>query len=83
MTNMLIKIDLSQSPYDNDMIHNRWHPDIPMVAIVDLGDDFVIETYDSTDGFIKNDTDALDARARRHPSGASVELSRVSSEQGW
>ena len=26
----LIEIDLSELPYKNDMIHNRWHPDIPM-----------------------------------------------------
>ena len=38
----LIEIDLSESPYKNDMIHNRWHPDIPMVAWVKPGDDFVV-----------------------------------------
>jgi len=42
----LIEIDLSESPYKNDMIHNRWHPDIPIVAWVKPGDDFVIKTYD-------------------------------------
>ena len=51
----LIEIDLSESPYKNDMIHNRWHPDIPIVAWVKPGDDFVIQTYDWTGGFIKND----------------------------
>jgi len=30
----LIEIDLSESPYKNDMIHNRWHPDVPIVAWV-------------------------------------------------
>jgi len=35
----LIEIDLSESPYKNDMIHNRWHPDIPMVAWVKPGDE--------------------------------------------
>jgi formamidase len=29
MPETLIKVDLSKSAYDNDMIHNRWHPDIP------------------------------------------------------
>ncbi len=46
MTDTLIKVDLSQSAYDNDMVHNRWHPDIPMVAWVKPGDDFIVETYD-------------------------------------
>ena len=32
MPETLIKVDLSASAYENDMIHNRWHPDIPMVA---------------------------------------------------
>ena len=31
MAETIIKIALGSSPYDNDMIHNRWHPDIPMV----------------------------------------------------
>lgn len=62
MTDTLIKVDLTQSAYDNDMVHNRWHPDIPMVATVKPGDDFIIETYDWTGGFIKNDDDASDVR---------------------
>lgn len=62
MTETLIKVDLSQSAYDNEMVHNRWHPDIPMVATVKPGDDFIIETYDWTGGFIKNNDDASDVR---------------------
>ncbi|MGC9269559.1 formamidase [Acidiphilium sp.] len=62
MTETLIKVDLSQSPYDNDMIHNRWHPDVPMVATVKPGDDFILQTYDWTGGFIKNDESAADVR---------------------
>lgn len=50
MADTLIKIDLDKSPYENDMIHNRWHPDIPMVATVKPGDDFIIECYDWTGG---------------------------------
>ena len=45
MPETLIKVDLTKSAYDNDMIHNRWHPDIPMVSWVKPGDDFIIETY--------------------------------------
>jgi formamidase len=62
MMDTLIKVDLSQSAYDNDMIHNRWHPDIPMVATVKPGQDFIIECYDWTGGFIKNNDSAADVR---------------------
>src|SRR3954464_13363726 len=58
----LIEIDLTESPYKNDMIHNRWHPDVPIVAWVKPGDDFVIQTYDWTGGFIKNNESADDVR---------------------
>ena len=44
------------------MIHNRWHPDIPMVAWVKPGDDFVVETFDWTGGHIKNNDSADDVR---------------------
>src|ERR1700689_1127463 len=62
MPETLIKVDLSKSPYENDKIHNRWHPDIPIVAWVNPGDDFIIETYDWTGGFIKNNDSADDVR---------------------
>jgi formamidase len=62
MPDTLIKVDLSQSPYENDMIHNRWHPDIPMIATVKVGADFVVECYDWTGGFIKNNDSAEDVR---------------------
>ena len=62
MPETLIKVDLSKSAYDNDKIHNRWHPDIPMVSWVNPGDDFIIETYDWTGGFIKNNDSADDVR---------------------
>ncbi len=69
MTDTLIKVDLSQSAYDNDMIHNRWHPDIPMVATVKPGADFLVEMYDWTGGQIRNDDSAADVR--------DVDLSQV------
>lgn len=58
----LIRVDLNQSPYENENVHNRWHPDIPMVATVKPGDDFVVECYDWTGGQIKNDDSAEDVR---------------------
>ncbi len=69
MPKKIIEIDLSSSPYNNDMIHNRWHPDIPMVSMVKPGEEFIIETYDWTGGQIKNDDSAADVR--------DVDLSQV------
>ena len=39
----LIKVDISKSAKEQDVLHNRWHPDIPMVAWVKPGDEFRIE----------------------------------------
>ncbi|RZI80340.1 MAG: hypothetical protein EOP38_22730, partial [Rubrivivax sp.] len=30
MAETLIKVDLNQSAYENEQVHNRWHPDVPM-----------------------------------------------------
>ncbi|GAA5178949.1 acetamidase/formamidase family protein [Niveibacterium umoris] len=62
MPETLIKVDLKQSPYENENIHNRWHPDIPMACWVKPGDDFVLETYDWTGGYIQNNDSADDVR---------------------
>ena len=62
MTDTLIKVDLTKSPTENENIHNRWHPDIPMACWVQPGDDFILETFDWTGGFIKNDDSADDVR---------------------
>ena len=50
MADTIIKIDLDKSPYEHDNIHNRWHPDIPIVATVNPGDDFIVECMDWTGG---------------------------------
>jgi len=62
MAETIIKVDLSKSAYENDMIHNRWHPDIPMVATVKPGDDFIVECVDWTGGQIANNDSADDVR---------------------
>lgn len=62
MPETLIKVDLTQPAPSNEKVHNRWHPDIPMACWVQPGDDFVLETYDWTGGFIKNDDSADDVR---------------------
>ena len=62
MADVLIGVDLNESPYSNEKVHNRWHPDIPMAEWVNPGDDFILETYDWTGGQIKNNDDASDVR---------------------
>ena len=56
----LIKVDLNLPPEEQDVLHNRWHPDIPMVAMVNPGDEFRVECVDWTGGQISNDDDATD-----------------------
>jgi len=62
MPKTLIKIDLNTPPTRQDVIHNRWHPDIPMVAYVKPGDEFRVECVDWTGGQIKDDDSANDIR---------------------
>uniref|UniRef100_UPI003566DCC0 formamidase n=1 Tax=Thiomicrorhabdus sp. TaxID=2039724 RepID=UPI003566DCC0 len=62
MAETIIKVDLTKSAYENDNIHNRWHPDIPMVKMVKPGDDFIIECVDWTGGQIDSSDDASDVR---------------------
>ena len=58
----LISIDLNTPPEEQECIHNRWHPDIPMVAMVNPGDEFRVECVDWTGGQISNDDDATDIK---------------------
>ncbi len=69
MPETLIKIDLSAIPETQDVLHNRWHPDIPMVATVKPGAEFRVECVDWTGGQIFNDESANDVR--------DVDLSKV------
>ena len=62
MADTLIKIDFSKTPEEHECIHNRWHPDIPMIAWVKPGDDFVVECMDWTGGQIDNNDSADDVR---------------------
>jgi formamidase len=65
----LIKIDIGTAPEKQDVLHNRWHPDIPMVATVKPGDEFRVECVDWTGGQIKDDNNAMDIKV--------VDLSKV------
>jgi formamidase len=56
----LIKIDINEAPTKQDVLHNRWHPDIPMVATVKPGQEFRVECVDWTGGQIEDDDSATD-----------------------
>jgi formamidase len=59
----IIKVDVTKPANQQDgVIHNRWHPDIPMVTMVKPGDEFRVECLDWTGGQIKNDDCANDIR---------------------
>jgi formamidase len=58
----LIKVDIKSAATSQDVIHNRWHPDIPMVAYVKPGAEFRVECIDWTGGQIKNDDSATDVK---------------------
>ncbi len=63
MTKTLFKVDLSKTPEELEIRpHNRWHPDIPIVEWVKVGDEFRVECYDWTGGQIANDESANDVR---------------------
>ncbi|HET6336521.1 MAG TPA: formamidase [Polyangiales bacterium] len=58
----LIKVDVKGSAIKQDVLHNRWHPDIPMVAWVKPGAEFRVECIDWTGGQIKDDDSAMDVK---------------------
>src|SRR5688572_21439198 len=58
----LIKVDVSGVAKQQDVLHNRWHPDIPMVAYVKPGSQFRVECVDWTGGQIKDDDSAHDIK---------------------
>lgn len=63
MPDTLIKVDVNKSPEEQaNVLHNRWHPDIPMTAMVKPGSEFRVECIDWTGGQIANDNTANDIR---------------------
>jgi formamidase len=58
----LISVDVSTAATKQDVIHNRWHPDVPIVSWVKPGDEFRVECIDWTGGQIKDDDDARDVQ---------------------
>jgi len=63
MIETLIEVDVNTpAEAQADVIHNRWHPDIPMARTVKPGDEFRIQCLDWTGGQISNDDSANDIR---------------------
>lgn len=70
MPKTLIRVDINKAPeQQSEVIHNRWHPDIPMAVMVKPGDEFRIQCLDWTGGQIANNDNANDVR--------DVDLSQV------
>src|SRR5215204_2475386 len=63
MPNTIIEMDPTRKPQEQKFpIQNRWHPDIPIAAMVKPGDSFRVECLDWTGGQISNDDSAADVR---------------------
>lgn len=62
MPKTLIAVDFKTPPEEQPYLHNRWHPDIPMIAWVKPGDEFRIECVDWTGGQIFDNDSANDVR---------------------
>lgn len=63
MLEVLIPADPLKAPADQGgTLHNRWHPDLPMVAMVKPGASFRVECVDWTGAQIKDDDSANDVR---------------------
>lgn len=59
----IVKLDLDKKPWEQEgQIHNRWHPDIPMIAMVKPGEEFRVECMDWTGGQIGDNDSANDVR---------------------
>lgn len=63
MTKTIISVDLNKKATEQPFpLHNRWHPDIPAVVMVDPGETFRIECLDWTGGQVSNNDDATDIK---------------------
>ncbi|KAJ7544559.1 hypothetical protein O6H91_09G082800 [Diphasiastrum complanatum] len=59
----VIKVDPQKRPWEQEKpLHNRWHPDIPPVAVVQEGELFRVETVDWTGGQIHDNDSAEDVK---------------------
>jgi len=60
----LIKVDVNKlgANQPGNVVHNRWHPDIPAIASVNPGEIFRVECIEWTGGQIHNNDNADDMR---------------------
>ncbi|KAH7566683.1 hypothetical protein JRO89_XS08G0215800 [Xanthoceras sorbifolium] len=60
---VVVPVDLRKKPWEQKLaLHNRWHPEIPPVAEVKVGEVFRVEMADWTGGVIKDDDSAIDVK---------------------
>ncbi|PIA33178.1 hypothetical protein AQUCO_04200144v1 [Aquilegia coerulea] len=60
---LVVPIDLKKKPWEQTLpLHNRWHPDIPSVAEVTVGELFRVEMVDFSGGGITNSYTAEDIK---------------------
>lgn len=63
MPETVFSVDQTKSMRDQDVPgHNRWHPDIPVAAMVRPGDEFRVECREWTDAQIHNSDTSNDVR---------------------
>ncbi|MGH4024020.1 MAG: formamidase [Pseudonocardiaceae bacterium] len=63
MPEVVFTVDQTKSMRDQAVPgHNRWHPDVPIAAMVRPGDEFRVECRDWTDAQIGNNDSANDVR---------------------
>ncbi|MCL7044308.1 hypothetical protein MKW94_024161 [Papaver nudicaule] len=61
---LIVPIDLKKKPWEQDPpLHNRWHPSIPTVSEVRVGELFRIEMVDWTGGEIQDNLSAMDIKS--------------------
>ncbi|KAI3519380.1 hypothetical protein L1887_08437 [Cichorium endivia] len=63
MSRLVITIDVTKKPRQQKLpLHNRWHPDIPPVAEVAVGEVFRVEMVDFSGGGITKEYTAEDIK---------------------
>ncbi|KAJ6735605.1 FORMAMIDASE-RELATED [Salix viminalis] len=60
---LVFPIDVKKKPWEQKLpLHNRWHPDIPPVAAVTVGELFRVEMVDFSGGRITKEYSAEDIK---------------------
>lgn len=58
----LVKIDLSRPAWEQEGVHNRWHPDVPAYKKIKQNKSYKIECFDWTGGQVGNNDSADDIK---------------------